>query len=401
VRDTVPPVRILIDYRPALRERTGVGEYVHQLARALAGRRVDRSTDRRAGDRRAAANADDVEVFTSSWRDRPAPEAVADLGPCRLVDRRVPVGLLNFGWHRLGWPPIEWLTGHAYDVVHSPHPLLIPSRRAARVVTIHDLDFLLHPERTRAEIRRDYAALASRHAAAADGVIVVSAYVGELVERILRVPSERISVCPNGVAPWPDGDPILPGNPRGEYILFLGTLEPRKNVEGLLGAYADLVTRRPDAPPLVLVGGSTPGAEAWREMIAVPPLAGRVEYRGYVADRARRSVYAGARLVVLPSFDEGFGFPVVEAMSLGVPVVASTRGALPEVSGGAARLVDPEDLGGLSRAMEAVVFDAALAARMGEAGLVRARAFSWSQSAELTRAAYERAIETRRHRSGG
>jgi glycosyltransferase involved in cell wall biosynthesis len=394
-------VRILIDYRPALRERTGVGEYVHQLAKALAARRVDRAIDRHPGDRRAAANADDVEVFTSSWRDRPTDEALADLGPApRVVDRRLPVGLLNLGWHRLGWPPVEWLTGRSYDVVHSPHPLLIPSRRAARVVTIHDLDFLLHPERTRAEIRRDYAALAARHAAEADAVIVVSAYVGELVERILHVPAERVSICPNGVAAWPEAGPATPGNPGGRYILFLGTLEPRKNVEGLLKAYADLVTRRPDAPPLVLAGSTTPGAEAWREMIGQPPLAGRVEYRGYVADRARQSVYTGARLVVLPSFDEGFGFPVVEAMSLGIPVLASNRGALPEVSGGATLLVDPEDLGALSRAMEAVVFDATLASRLGEAGLVRARAFSWSRSAELTRAAYERAIQSRRHRVG-
>jgi alpha-1,3-rhamnosyl/mannosyltransferase len=126
-----------------------------------------------------------------------------------------------------------------------------------------------------------------------------------------------------------------------------------------------------------------------------------VEYQGYVPDSERQGVYAGARLLVLPSFDEGFGMPVVEAMSLGVPVVASNRGALPEVSGGAAVLVDPEDLGGLSQAMERVLFDGALARRLGEEGLRRAKGFSWARTAELTRAAYRRAIEARRVRVGG
>ncbi len=126
-----------------------------------------------------------------------------------------------------------------------------------------------------------------------------------------------------------------------------------------------------------------------------------MDYHGYVRDGDRQAVYAGARLLVLPSFDEGFGMPVVEAMSLGIPVVASTRGALPEVSGGAALLVDPEDVAGLSEAMERVLFDGGLARRMGEDGVRRAQGFSWERTAELTRAAYERAIEARRTRLGG
>ncbi len=395
------PVRILIDYRPALRERTGVGEYVHQLARALAEQRIDRSVDRRAGDRRAGANADDVEVFTSSWKDRPSPEAMAQLGPSvRVVDRRVPVRCLNAAWHRLGWPPVEWLTLHRYDVVHSPNPLLVPSRGAARVVTIHDLDFLLNPERTRAEMRHAYPALVRRHSVLADGIIVVSAQVGEQVCSLLHVEPERVSVCPHGVPQWVATGPIVPGNPKGRYILFLGTLEPRKNVDGLLEAYAALVVRRPDSPPLMLAGGSVRGAEAWRERIASPPLAGRVEYRGYVPDADRQAVYAGARLLVLPSFNEGFGMPVAEAMSLGVPVIASNCGSLPEVSGGAAVLVEPEDIVGISHAMERVLFDTALARRLAEKGLRQAKRFTWTRAAELTRAAYERAIETRRQRVG-
>jgi glycosyltransferase involved in cell wall biosynthesis len=362
-----------------------VGEYVHQLARALAERDLDR-----------------VDVFTSSWKDRPEAAARADLGErVRMVDRRIPVRWLNAAWHRLGWPPVEWVTGRSYDVVHSPTPLLLPSRRAARVVTIHDLDFLLHPDRTRAEMRHAYPALVARHADAADAVIVVSEHVAEKASRLLHIDPDRISVCPHGIPRWAPAPRNEPGNPSGGYILFLGTLEPRKNVDGLLAAYAALIARRPDAPPLRLAGAAVEGAERWRETIARPPLRGRVDYHGYVHDGERQAAYGGARLLVLPSFDEGFGMPVVEAMSLGIPVVASTRGALPEVSGGAALLVDPEDVEGMSQAMERVLFDAGLARRMGEDGRRRAARYSWARAAELTRAAYQRAIDARRVRLGG
>jgi len=378
-------VRILVDYRPALRQRSGVGEYVHQLARAL-----------------AAREGDQVDAFTSSWKDRPAPVDVADLGPgVRVVDRRIPVRWLNASWHRLGWPPVEWLTRRSYDVVHSPTPLLLPSKGAAGLITIHDLDFLAHPERTRAEMRHAYPALVARHAASADGIICVSEHVAEKASRLLRIDPERIRVCPHGIPRWAPAGRIEPGNRAGRYVLFLGTLEPRKNVDGLLAAYSDLIGRRPDAPPLQLAGAAVADARTWRDAISHPPLLGRVHYRGYVSDGERQEVYAGARLLVLPSFDEGFGMPVVEAMSLGIPVVASTRGALPEVSGGAALLVDPEDLAGLSQAMERVLFDEGLARRMGEDGLRRAACFTWPRTAELTRAAYERAIEARRTRPGG
>jgi glycosyltransferase involved in cell wall biosynthesis len=329
----------------------------------------------------------------------PLPDAVEAFGQAaQIVDRRIPVRWLNYAWHRLEWPPVEWLTGRSYDVVHSPHPLLVPSSRAARLVTIHDLDFLTHPERTDAEIRRDYPDLVKRHAAAADGIIVSSDYAAGEVVRLLNVPRGRISVCPAGIPEWEAGGPIVPGNPRGRYILFLGTLDSRKNVPGLLAAYADLLARHPDAPPLVLAGRKTPAAEPWLESIARLPLAGHVEYRGYVPDSERQSLYAGARALVLPSFEEGFGLPALEAMSLGIPAIVSNRGALPEVADGAALLVEPDDTQAISRAMEQVLTDAATARRLGDAGLRRSRTFTWDMTARLTRAAYERAIDARQRR---
>jgi len=161
-------VRALIDYRPALRERSGIGEYTHELVRALA-----------CG---FSADALDLAVFSSSWKDR-LEMTDPDLERVQRIDRRWPVRALNFAWHRLETPAIETLAGESFDVVHSMTPLLVPSQTAAQVITIADLSFLTEPAWTRAEIRRDYPALVRSHAGRADAVLVMSEHVGGEVRR--------------------------------------------------------------------------------------------------------------------------------------------------------------------------------------------------------------------------
>ena len=373
-----PALRILIDYRPALRSRSGVGEYVHELARALVSPGPPPGPARR--------EADQITLFSSSWRDRVAP---AGLDGCRVVDRRLPVRLLNLAWHRLERPPVDWLARGDFDVVHSLHPLLMPARRAAQVVTVHDLDFLAHPERTRAEVRRDYPALAPRHVTRADHVIVNSRYTAAEVQRTFGLEDDRLTVCPPGAPAWTPRDPAV----RPTYLLFLGTLEPRKNVGLLLDAYARLLARRPDVPELVLGGQATAEAAAWLARVAEPPLAGHARFVGYVAPERRRGLYEGAIALAVPSHHEGFGMPALEAMTVGVPVVATSRGALPEVVGDAGLLVEPGDAEAFAAALERVVTDPALASRLGDAGRERATRFSWRATAEAAREAYRRAIE--------
>src|SRR5437762_6450323 len=164
-----------MDYRAALRERSGVGEYAHQVARALL----------------VAFGRDQLvlTLFSSSWKDRL--RLPADVSGTIGVDRRVPVSVLNLAWHRLGWPSVEVLARGSFDVAHSLHPLLMPTRSAAQVVTIHDLNFLDHPDRTRAEIKRDYNALAALHARRADAVIVPSRFTGSQVEQRFQLPGDR------------------------------------------------------------------------------------------------------------------------------------------------------------------------------------------------------------------
>lgn len=364
-------VRILVDYRPALRERTGVGEYVHELVRAYTAL--------------PAARDDEVVLFTSSWKDRPAEGLDREL-KARVVDRRVPVKALNYVWHQLELPPVEWLAGRA-DVVHGQHPLLIPARRAAQVVTIHDLFFLTSPEGTRAEIRRDYVHLTPAHARRAHAVVTSSHYSAGRIVRELGVAADAIHVCPPGAPEWRTLG-RGPNVPADGYILFLGTLEPRKNIGLLLDAYAQVLERLRRAPTLVLAGRTTPDAGAWLDRIARAPLAGHVEHRGYIPAPDREQLFAGARVLVMPSLDEGFGLPVLEAMAAGVPVVASNRGSLPEVVGDAGALVDARDAKALASAIVQTVEDEAYARACAERGLERAATFSWARTAAAMRRTY-------------
>jgi glycosyltransferase involved in cell wall biosynthesis len=284
-----------------------------------------------------------------------------------------------------------------FDVVHAAHPLLIPARHAAQIVTIHDLFFLRNPQQTRAEIRRDYAELSSSHARRAHAVITSSTHTKGLISDQLGVARDRIYICPPGAPTWRSLG-RAPNTPRDGYILFLGTLEPRKNLDVLLDAYATLVRASRRVPLLVIAGGASPDARSWLQRIARDPLKDHIRYTGYVAEEQRESLYAGARALVLPSVDEGFGLPVLEAMSAGVPVVTSNRGSLPEVVGGAGVLLDPADVSAWADAIERLTTDAAWATNLAIAGLERARAFTWQRSADELHRAYLDAITRRRER---
>jgi len=369
---------VLLDYRAALRERTGVGEYVHEAARRLVA---------------TAPPAETLVLFSASWRDRLRSDAVPG---AVVLDRAVPVSLLNFAWHRLEWPPIERLTGSRVDLVQSLHPLLIPSRRAARVVTICDLDFLDHPERTVREIRRDYPVLAASHAARADQVVVISRHTADAVQRRLGVSAPRLSICPPGAPDWPARD----REPADGCLLCLGTVTARKNPGVLLDAYERLIARHPSAPPLALVGRVDADAAFVAERVRRPPLKGRVELPGYVSAEARLAWFHRAIVFVTPSHAEGFGMPALEAMTLGVPVIAADRGALPEVVGDAGYLFDADDPEALATALADLLASPARRTRMSEDGRRQARQFTWTRTADGLRDAWALALEHQRQRHG-
>jgi alpha-1,3-rhamnosyl/mannosyltransferase len=226
---------------------------------------------------------------------------------------------------------------------------------------------------------------------------VSSNYAAGEVVRELGLARERVHVCSPGTPSWATQVSARQAAARGGRILFLGTLGLRKNVGTLLEAYARLVARRPDAPPLILAGRQTPDAARWIARAQDPPLAGRVEFTGYVDAAKRIELFADARMLILPSYEEGFGLPVLEAMACGVPVVISSRGSLPEVAGPAADPVNPDDADGFAARMEALLDDRTADAA-SERGRARAAHYSWSHCAHAARETYRAAVEVHAHR---
>jgi glycosyltransferase involved in cell wall biosynthesis len=302
-----------------------------------------------------------------------------------VVDRRIPVRALNFAWNRLEAPTIETLCGRDFDIVHSPHALLTPSRGARRIISIHDLFFFKRPALTGAEIRRDYAPLVKDHASRADGIICPSEHTARDIQSLLSVPREKIKVTFYGVDPSyrlppdpPEVDGVLErlALPSGS-ILYLGSGEKRKNLDTLIAAHQRLRQRTPVPPALVLIG---PGPKE--------PVDG-VFSTGYLTRSDVRAVMASAACLALVSLDEGFGFPVAEAMCAGLPVVCSRGSSLEEIAGGAAELVsDILDAESIASSLERVLRDDSRRGELRALGLARSRVFDWSTTAQQTLSFY-------------
>jgi glycosyltransferase involved in cell wall biosynthesis len=288
------------------------------------------------------------------------------------------------------------------DVVHSPSFIMPLVRGGVRhVLTIHDLTSFSLPDahvplRRSAAYRRAVAASIRR----ADAVTVPSHFVrADLLQRFPGVAPARVQVVPWGI------DAAFRPRPRDEarrdvahlalperYVLFVGTLEPRKNLRMLVAAWRRLVAAGSATGELVLAGRLGWEYAPLLAEIAAPALAGRVRQLGYVAQQDLPALYAAADAFVYPSLEEGFGFPPLEAMACGVPVVASDGSALAENLGDAALLVPPSDDAALADAIARVQHDPCLREDLRRRGLERAARFHWTASATAARRSYAAAL---------
>jgi glycosyltransferase involved in cell wall biosynthesis len=224
-------------------------------------------------------------------------------------------------------------------------------------------------------------------------VVTVSATVAEQVARRLGVDPGRIVTCHNGAPEWTPRAAVPDRGP----VICVGTLEPRKNIDGLLDAWSRLIDGG-HRVPLVLAGGAPPSAAPLLWRLERAPLKGVVQYIGYLEEAQRRAFYDQARALILPSFDEGFGLPAVEAMAAGVPLLVSRRGALPEVCGDAAVYFEPDDPQGMANAVAELLHSPARLEDLRQRGANRAPRFSWTASATRLWDAYAKAVERRRAR---
>jgi glycosyltransferase involved in cell wall biosynthesis len=296
-------------------------------------------------------------------------------------------------------PHLERFLGPA-DVMLAPGFVTWPGRAIAEVPVIHDLTYLHFPHFVSRRNLYYLRAVMPRVLKRAAMVVTVSDTVrAEIIERF-ALPEDRTAVVPNGFdeqhfgrnAGWPQSDVGLPPS----YLLFVGTLEPRKNLGRVLDALDRLRATRADVPPLVIVGG-----QGWRNddishRLEAARDRGEVHLVGYVNDRDLAPLYSGARALVFPSLYEGFGLPLLEAMASGCPAIVSDRGALREVAGDAALMVDPEDPGAITGAIEKVLDDTALTAALATAGRARASEYTWERAGHALKDALERAVAMRR-----
>ncbi len=250
----------------------------------------------------------------------------------------------------------------------------LPQRRFRRqIATFHDL-FVLSGEYSTADFRARFARQARDAAAAADLIVTVSAFTASQVEHYLGVPADRIRVIHHGVIPRP-----IPNLAREKVVLCVGAIQKRKNQALLMRAFRAM----PEDWSLVLAG-----SEGYAAQIALGDASDRIVITGYLTEKELARWYARASIFAFPSLDEGFGMPILEAMAAGVPVIAGNRSALPEVSGDAAELVDPESVEQLAAALVRLATDEERRRELIARGRERARQFTWESAVEKTYAVY-------------
>ena len=365
------PIRIAWDNSLAGRNRTGSGIYARRLLEELS-RRCDVQ----------------IQVFTGHnlTRDKQG------LGTAAARN------LVSLYWNNVVFP--YQLRTHRFDLVHSPAfvlPLYCP---IPSVVTVHDLTFRLFPEHfgRRWRIYMDWVLpLALRSASA---VLCGSEHTKADLLKTYKTQPEKVCVTHYGVDHHTfrpgahfDGSYALNLGLSKPYVLHVGEFSPRKNIPVLLRALAESRSRgRFEGMQLLLVGPSSGGKSVTeiRETVRNLDLQDIVVFAGHVPADVLPGLYANARVVVMPSLYEGFGFPIVEGMASGVPVVTSNSSSMSEIAGDAALLVTPGDQSALAEAIEQVLHDQPLAGELRRRGLARAAQFNWKRTADETVAVYRR-----------
>jgi glycosyltransferase involved in cell wall biosynthesis len=373
-------VRIGIDYTSAVRQAAGIGRYTRNLIRALAG--LDTENEYSLVVAGGWGEGDGLGSWPGNFRVRSWP----------LSDRWT-----HILWQRLRLPiPVQVVTG-GLDLYHSPDFVLPPVGSTPSILTVHDLSFLRVPQFFVPGFRAYLEKAVSRAVPRASHILADSESTRSDLMELFGIAPDRVTVLYPGVEPrfQPVRDVEELQRVRTHYdlpeqfVLGLSTLQPRKNFDGLIRAFAQLATQYEDL--CVVVGGGR--GWLYEDTLALPArlgLEGRVRFIGYVEDDDLPGLYSLATAFAFPSWYEGFGLPVLEAMACGIPAVAANNSSLPEVVGQAGLLIDADDTDALARALARFLEDRALVAQLVTAGFEQARRFSWEVAATQLLGIYER-----------
>jgi len=372
-------MRVAIDATPLVDRRTGVGTYVYYLLKHLVNQDTGTEYAGLACTRRRLALAD-----------------LAGTVPIRHV--HVPTRAMYWIWTYTGRPFADRLAGGC-DVFHATNFFVPPTRYARRVVTIHDLSFLIVPEYSSPRIVTPFSRHIERFVAESDAIVACSESTRrDLIER-LKVEPGRIHVVPEAAdtrfRPCESGANRVTLSETYDilepYILFVGAIEPRKNIETVIESFASISGDVPHT--LVIAGPKAWGYEAVLRTYERVGLGDRVRFLDYVPDEHLPALYQGADLFVFLSHYEGFGLPPLEAMQCGCPVLVADNSSMPEVVGDAGLCVSATDRESASEAMRTVLTDADLRSRMSAAGIEQAKGFSWTECARRTARVYRYVAE--------
>ncbi len=367
-------MRLGFDVRPFLRRETGVGIYLRNLLFELA--RLDRDNE--------------YFMFSASWKDRFPRGQVPAFAKARLVDRRIPVRLLNYAWQRWLFPSFDRLVGARMDLVHSPTPLALPTA-GKKIITVHDLFFMDSPASSGKEAGEVFFRRAAGFFQRSDGIITFSSFTRDQLATRFDVRPEKVRVIPHGVdrsffedVPSAELEAFRAahGLPPS-FLLFVGAQEPRKNLPRLIEALK-IVHIHGDRVPLVLAGPPGGDTETIRAAAARLGLEPSLTMTGYLPAQDLPKIYRLATALVFPSLCEGFGLPIVEAMAAGLPVVAALNSAIPEVGADAALYFPAEDPEALAGKIRLVLENPGFRQELAVRGRKRAGDFSWERSAAET-----------------
>jgi len=371
-------MRIGIDGLPLTEELTGIGYYTLELANHL------------------AAQADEIQVvspkaYLSSLTQQPErPEKL------RLVRSRV--SPISRHWWSIGLP--RYIRRHGIEVFHGTN-FEVPLRRVCpAVVTIHDLSMLLYPHtQERKRVRRAQRRLPLM-ARAATMIITPTESARREVHEHLRIPMHRIVAVPEAARSCfrrlEEEQTISVRSRLGidqDFLLFVGTVEPRKNLSTLVRAFEEVLRVREKPLLLVIAGRKGWLVDDLYTSLKHSPAAGSIIFTGYLADEDLCALYSSCAAFIYPSVYEGFGLPPLEAMTCGAPVIAGDIPAIKEVVGAAARLISPQSTEDLTRTAIELLASVSTQVALSAAGIKRAEEFSWSRTASATRDVYAEASE--------
>lgn len=362
-------MKVCVDIQSALAQRAGVGRYTKELVQHLG----------------PLAAPDELLLFYFdfkrqglSFRTPDAQQKDITCCPGRLAQK---------AWKSWGWPPFNWWSGRA-DVFHFPNFIIPPLTHGRPVVTIHDVSFLRFPEATEAKNLRYLTEQIRQTVSRAHRIITDSDFSAREISETLSVDPSLITAIPLGLT-HKEHPPDEAAKRRVRaaldltrpYLLFVGTLEPRKNIPFLIELF-----ERMDAWDGDLV---IAGMKGWKYEPIIARMESsshraRIRYLEYVDEAWLDSLYAAAELFVFPSLYEGFGFPPLEAMKAGTPVLSSTAGSLPEVLGSAAAYVDTFDAEAWAQRAQRILADAPLRERMRAEGLQHVTRYHWEYTARRT-----------------